>query len=49
MRLESLLILHGSQTGTAEDMAERLARNGRRRGYKTIRIMAMDDYDKVGN
>jgi sulfite reductase alpha subunit-like flavoprotein len=47
MLLDSLLVLYGSQTGTAEDIAARFSRSGKRRGYNAIRVMAMDDYDKV--
>lgn len=42
----SLLILFGSETGCAQDVAENLARQARRRHFKT-RVVAMDDYDKV--
>ncbi|CAO3645453.1 unnamed protein product [Mucor fragilis] len=41
----SLLILFGSETGCAQDVAENLARQARRRHFKT-RVVAMDDYDK---
>ncbi|KAI8638479.1 hypothetical protein BD408DRAFT_422998 [Parasitella parasitica] len=41
----SLLILYGSETGCAQDVAENLARQARRRHFKT-RAIAMDDYDK---
>ena len=47
MSQPSLLVLYGSQTGTAEDIAGCFVRNGKRRGYSAIRSMAMDDYDKV--
>ncbi|KAM4663145.1 NADPH-dependent diflavin oxidoreductase 1 isoform 2-T2 [Discoglossus pictus] len=39
-----LLILFGSQTGTAEDMAERIARQARRRHF-TCRVEALDSYN----
>lgn len=42
----SLLILYGSETGCAQDVAENLARQARRRHFHA-RTMAMDDYDKV--
>lgn len=42
----SLLILYGSETGCAQDVAENLGRQARRRHFKT-RVIAMDDYDKV--
>eukprot|EP00123_Amoebidium_parasiticum_P003611 comp14899_c1_seq1/m.11448 comp14899_c1_seq1/g.11448 ORF comp14899_c1_seq1/g.11448 comp14899_c1_seq1/m.11448 type:complete len:602 (-) comp14899_c1_seq1:75-1880(-) len=39
-----LLVLYASQTGTAEEVAERIAREGKRRHFKT-RVMAMDAYE----
>ena len=42
----SLLILYGSETGCAQDVAENLARQARRRRFYA-KTMAMDDYDKV--
>ncbi|KAI8380771.1 hypothetical protein BD560DRAFT_365320 [Blakeslea trispora] len=42
----SLLILYGSETGCAQDVAENLARQARRRHFHA-RTMAMDDYDKA--
>ena len=36
-------VLYGSQTGTAEDMAERIGRESRRRHLAT-RVVALDDY-----
>uniref|UniRef100_A0A146M198 NADPH-dependent diflavin oxidoreductase 1 n=1 Tax=Lygus hesperus TaxID=30085 RepID=A0A146M198_LYGHE len=39
----SLLILYGSETGTAQDAAERLWRQAVQRGLET-RVMAMDDF-----
>ena len=41
-----LLVLFGSETGCAEDVAERIGRQARRRRFRT-RVIAMDDYDKV--
>ncbi|KAK2144296.1 hypothetical protein LSH36_770g01014 [Paralvinella palmiformis] len=38
-----LLVLYGSQTGTAQDVAETLARDGRRCHFNT-RVMDMDSY-----
>ncbi|KAM4697047.1 NADPH-dependent diflavin oxidoreductase 1 [Rhinophrynus dorsalis] len=38
-----MLVLFGSQTGTAEDMAERIGREARRRHF-TCRVEALDDY-----
>ena len=43
---ERLLVLYGSQTGTAQDVAERLKREARRRHLR-CRILPMDSYDKV--
>ncbi|KAG9305831.1 hypothetical protein G9A89_006242 [Geosiphon pyriformis] len=40
-----ILILYGSQTGCAQDLAERIGREARRRHFKT-RVSAMDTYDK---
>ncbi|KAI9269869.1 hypothetical protein BY458DRAFT_533609 [Sporodiniella umbellata] len=42
----SLVILYGSETGCAQDVAENLARQSRRRHFKT-KVMAMDDYEKT--
>ncbi|XP_075690961.1 NADPH-dependent diflavin oxidoreductase 1 [Rhinoderma darwinii] len=41
-----ILILYGSQTGTAEDMAERLGREARRRHF-TCRVDSLDSYSIV--
>lgn len=41
-----LLVLYGSQTGTAEDVAARVGREGKRRHFRT-RVVAMDSYDRV--
>ena len=41
-----LLVLFGSETGCAEDVAERIGRQARRKRFRT-RVVAMDDYDKV--
>ena len=43
---DQLLILYGSQTGTAQDLAERISRQGRRRHFK-MKVLPMDSYDKV--
>ncbi|CAI8025626.1 NADPH-dependent diflavin oxidoreductase 1 [Geodia barretti] len=45
MLRRSLLVLYGSQTGTAEDVARRVGREARRRHLKTI-VTCMDAYDK---
>eukprot|EP01135_Chromosphaera_perkinsii_P003525 Nk52_evm25s246 gene=Nk52_evmTU25s246 len=39
-----ILVLYGSQTGTAEDAAHRVVREGKRRHFR-IKASAMDDYD----
>ena len=39
-------VLFGSQTGTAEDVAERIGRESRRRHLKTT-VSALDDYHIV--
>ncbi len=39
-----LLVLYGSQTGTAQDLAEELARKGKRRGFQAT-AQAFDGYD----
>ncbi|XP_056394205.1 NADPH-dependent diflavin oxidoreductase 1 [Hyla sarda] len=44
MAERKILILYGSQTGTAEDMAERLGREARRRVF-TCRVDAIDSYN----
>lgn len=41
-----LTVLYGSQTGTAEDVAGRVGREGRRRHFQ-ITVTALDSYDKV--
>ncbi|KAL1925663.1 uncharacterized protein VTP21DRAFT_546 [Calcarisporiella thermophila] len=41
-----LLILYGSQTGTAQDVAEMLAREARRYHFQA-QVLAMDEYDKA--
>ncbi|XP_065830263.1 NADPH-dependent diflavin oxidoreductase 1-like [Oscarella lobularis] len=46
MEEKSILVLYGSQTGTAEEVAERIWREGKRRQF-CIRVKAMDDYDKA--
>lgn len=40
----TLLILYATQTGTAEDVAELLAREARRRGIAS-RAVSVDEYD----
>lgn len=43
-----LLVLYGSQTGSAQDVAERIGRQGRRRHFRT-KVFAMDEFDIVGS
>ncbi|RVE65475.1 hypothetical protein OJAV_G00116890 [Oryzias javanicus] len=43
----SLLVLYGSQTGTAQDAAQRIGRQAQRRRLQ-VRVMALDSY-KVAN
>ncbi|XP_064465574.1 NADPH-dependent diflavin oxidoreductase 1-like [Ornithodoros turicata] len=43
MRATRLLILYGSQTGTAEDVASRISRCGKRRMFH-VTLLSMDDY-----
>jgi sulfite reductase alpha subunit-like flavoprotein len=44
--LRKLVVLYGSQTGTAEEVAERIGRDARRR-YIVPNVVAMDDYNIV--
>lgn len=41
-----LLVLFGSETGSAEDVAERIGRQARKRRFRT-RVVAMDEYGQV--
>ena len=41
-----LLVLYGSQTGTAQDVAERVGREAKRRHF-AARVVAMDEYERV--
>ena len=41
-----LLVLYGSQTGTAQDVAERIMREGKRRHF-SARCVALDNYNLV--
>ncbi|KAM4527105.1 NADPH-dependent diflavin oxidoreductase 1 [Odontesthes bonariensis] len=43
----ALLILYGSQTGTAQDTAQRIARQAKRRWLK-VRVMPLDSYNVAG-
>ncbi len=47
MTSRRVLVLFGSETGCAQEVAERVVREARNRLFHT-RINAMDDYDKVG-
>ena len=42
----ALLVLYGSQTGTAQDTAERIGRQAQRRRMK-VRVEALDSYNVV--
>lgn len=42
----SLVILFGSQTGSAEECAERVAREARRQRFESVTCCSMDEYDK---
>ena len=39
-------VLYGSQTGTAQEVAERIGREAKRR-YLLARVIALDDYNVV--
>lgn len=41
-----ITVLYGSQTGTAEEVAERIGRDGKLR-HLSVRVMALDDYNIV--
>ena len=41
-----LVVLYGSQTGTAQDVAERIGRDAKRRHF-AVKVLAMDSYNKV--
>ena len=42
----NLAVLYGSQTGTAEEVAERIGREGKRRHF-LCKVCSMDDFDVV--
>ncbi|KAI9286842.1 NADPH-dependent diflavin oxidoreductase 1 [Umbelopsis sp. AD052] len=46
MESRKILILYGSETGCAQDTAERIGRQSRRRHFKT-RVIAMDEYERA--
>jgi len=43
-----IVILYGSQTGTAQDVAERIERDAIRRHFSVV-LAALDHYDIVGS
>eukprot|EP00794_Sanderia_malayensis_P015807 gene15807-17400_t len=43
-KLRTVIVLYGSQTGTAEEVAERVGREAKRR-YFACRVSALDDYE----
>lgn len=46
MTAHKILILFGSQTGTAQDTAERIGREAKRRHFQ-CKVEALDSYDVV--
>jgi sulfite reductase alpha subunit-like flavoprotein len=46
MESRPLLVLYGTQTGCAQEVAERIVREGKRRHFKT-RVCGLGEYDKV--
>ena len=42
----ALLVLYGSQTGTAQDTAQRIARQAQRRRLQ-VQVLPLDDYNVV--
>lgn len=46
MSIHTLLVLYGSQTGTAQDTAERIGRQAQRRRMR-VRVEALDTYNVV--
>jgi len=46
MSTHTLLVLFGSQTGTAQDTAERIGRQAQRRRMR-FRVEALDNYNVV--
>ena len=43
-----VVVLYGSQTGTAQDVAERVGREAKRRHFKT-RVLSLDSYAIVSS
>lgn len=46
MSLPGLLVLYGSQTGSAQDTAQRIGRQAQRRRLQ-VRVLALDSYNVV--
>lgn len=46
MSLPGLLVLYGSQTGSAQDTAQRVGRQAQRRQLQ-VRVLALDSYNVV--
>lgn len=46
VRERRLSVLYGSQTGTAQEVAERIGREAKRR-YLSATVLALDDYNVV--
>lgn len=46
MESRPLLVLYGTQTGCAQEVAERIGREAKRRHFKT-RVIGLGEYDKV--
>ena len=42
-----LLVLYGSQTGTAQDAADRVGREAARRGCPAVDVLSIDEFDAV--
>ena len=45
-RSRRICVLYGSQTGTAQEVAERIGREAKRR-YLSATVLALDDYNVV--
>lgn len=48
MSKPTLLVLYGSQTGTAQDTAQRIGRQAQRRQLQ-VQVMPLDSYDVVSS
>ncbi|CAK9086938.1 NADPH-dependent diflavin oxidoreductase 1 (NADPH-dependent FMN and FAD-containing oxidoreductase) [Durusdinium trenchii] len=44
--MRRLTVLFGSQTGSAEEVAERVGRDASRRAFEPVRVCALDAYDR---